>query len=47
MKSLHNPKMVDGDDRNDMEAMEDKKHQGEDGNHVLTTMKNNSTKRKN
>ncbi len=35
MKRLQNPRMVDGDDRNDME------HQGENENHVLTTMDNN------
>jgi hypothetical protein len=34
MKRLQNPKMVDGDDRNDMENMEDVEHQGEDENHV-------------
>jgi hypothetical protein len=32
--------MVDGDDRNDME------HQGEDEDHVLTTMENNLDKKK-
>jgi len=26
--------MVDGNDQNDMEAMEDMEHQGEDENHV-------------
>jgi hypothetical protein len=34
--------MVDGDDRNDMEDME---HQGENRNHVLTTMENNPNKK--
>jgi len=34
--------MVDGDDRNDMEDME---HEGEDENHVLTTMENNPNKK--
>jgi hypothetical protein len=43
MKRLQNPKMVDGNDRNDIEDME---HQGEDKNHVLTTTKNNPNKRK-
>jgi hypothetical protein len=38
MKRLQDPRMVDEDDRNDMEVME---HQGEDENHVLTTMENN------
>ncbi len=39
MKRLQNPRMVDGDDGNDME------HQGEDEDHVLTTMENNSSKK--
>jgi hypothetical protein len=34
VKRLQNPKMVDGNDQNDMEAMEDMEHQGEDENHV-------------
>jgi len=34
--------MVDGDDRNDMEAME---HEGEDEDHVLKTMENNPNKK--
>ncbi len=33
--------MVDGNDGNDME------HQGEDEDHVLTTMENNSSKKAN
>ncbi len=35
MKRSQNLEMVDGDDRNDMEDME---HEGEDEDHVLTTM---------
>jgi hypothetical protein len=46
MKSLQNPKMADGDDWNDMEAMEDIEYQNEDGNCVLVTMENIHTKRK-
>ncbi len=42
MRRLQNPRMVDGDDRNDMEDME---HQGENRNHVLTTMENNPNKK--
>jgi hypothetical protein len=42
MKRLQNSRMVDGDDRNDMENME---HQGENENHVLTTMENNLDKK--
>jgi len=38
MKRLQNPRMVDGDDRNDMENMEDMEYQDEDENHVLKTM---------
>ncbi len=38
MKRLQNPRLVDGDDRNDME---DILHQGENEDHVLTTMENN------
>jgi hypothetical protein len=41
MKRLQNPRMVDGNDGNDME------HQGEDEDHVLTTMENNSSKKAN
>jgi hypothetical protein len=44
MKRLQNPKMVDGDDRNDMEDMKNMEHQGEDKNHVLTTTKKNPKK---
>jgi hypothetical protein len=40
MKRLQNPRMVDGDDRNDMENMEDMEYQDEDENHVLKTMEN-------
>ncbi len=40
MKRLQNRRMVDGDGRNDMEDMEDMEHQGEDEDHVLTTMEN-------
>jgi hypothetical protein len=36
-----NPRMVNGDDRNDMGDMEDMEHQGENEDHVLTTMENN------
>jgi hypothetical protein len=32
MKRLQNPRMVDGDDRNDMENMEDMEYQDEDEN---------------
>jgi hypothetical protein len=39
IKRLQNPRMLDGDVRNDME------HQGEDEDHVLTTMENNSSKK--
>ncbi len=45
MKSVRNPKMVDVDDRNDMEAMGHIEHQGEYGNHVLKTMEKNPNKR--
>jgi hypothetical protein len=45
MKRLQNPKMVDGDDGNDMENMEDIEHQGEDENHVLTTMEKNPSRK--
>ncbi len=38
MKRSQNLEMVDGHERNDMEEME---HEGEDENHVLTTMENN------
>ncbi len=38
MKRLQNPRMVDGDDRNDMENMEDMEYQDENENHVLKTM---------
>ncbi len=37
--------MVDGDDRNDMKDMEDMEHQGENEDHVLTTMENNPNKK--
>jgi organic radical activating enzyme len=39
MKRLQNPRMLDRDDGNDME------HQGEDEDHVLSTMENNSSKK--
>ncbi len=42
MKRLQNLGMVDGNDRNDMVNME---HQGENEDHVLTTMKNNPNKK--
>jgi hypothetical protein len=42
MRRLQNPRMVDGDDRNDMDDME---HQGETRNHVLTTMEKNPNKK--
>ncbi len=45
MKRLQNLGMVDGDDRNDMRDMEDMKHQGENEDHVLTTMENNPSKK--
>jgi hypothetical protein len=45
MKRLQNLRMVDGDDRNDIENMKDMKHQGEDEDLVLTTMENNLTKK--
>ncbi len=38
MKRSQNLEMVDGHERNDMEEME---HEGENENHVLTTMENN------
>ncbi len=47
MKRLRNLKMVDGDDRNDMEDMENIKHQGEDEDHMLTTMEKNSQQERN
>ncbi len=40
MKRLQNPKMVDEDDRNDMENME-----YEDENNVLKTMENNLSRK--
>jgi len=45
MKRLQNLGMVDGNDRNDMEDMVNMEHQGEDEDHVLTTMKNNPNKK--
>jgi hypothetical protein len=45
MKRSQNLRMVDGDDRNDMENMKDMEHQDEDEDHVLTTMENNPTKK--
>jgi len=42
MKRLQNSKMVDEGNRNDMEDMENMEHQGEDEDHVSTTMENNS-----
>jgi hypothetical protein len=44
MKRLQNLGMVDGDDRNDMEDMENIEHQGEDEDHMLTTMEKKSQK---
>ncbi len=41
MKWLQNLEMVNGYDKNDMEDME---HEGEDEDHVLTTMENNPIK---
>jgi len=37
--------MVDGDDKNDIEGMEDMKYQGEDEDDVLITMENNPNKK--
>ncbi len=45
MKRLQNSKMVDESNRNDMEDMENMEHQGEDENHVLTTMENNPNRK--
>jgi hypothetical protein len=45
MKRLQNLGIVDGDDRNDMGDMEDMEHQGENEDHVLTTMENNPNKK--
>ncbi len=45
MKRLQNPRLVNGDDRNDMEGMENMDHQGENEDHVLTTMENNSNRK--
>ncbi len=45
MKRLQNPKMVHGDDRTDMENMEDMEYQDEDENHVLKTMENNFSRK--
>ncbi len=42
MKRLQNPRMVDEDDRNDMENME---YQDEDENSVLKTMENNLSRK--
>jgi len=42
MKRLQNLGMVGGDDKNDRENMENIKHQGEDEDHMLTTMEKNS-----
>ncbi len=42
MKRLQNPKMVDEDDRNDMENME---YEDEDENNVLKTMENNLSRK--
>jgi hypothetical protein len=39
MKRLQNPRMVDGDDRNDMKDMENMEHWGENENHVWKTWK--------
>jgi hypothetical protein len=44
MKRSQNLEIVGGDDRNDMEDME---HEGEDEDHVLTTMENNPNKKAN
>ncbi len=48
MKRLKIPRMVNGDDRNDMEDMEDMEnmeHQGENEDHVLTTMEKNRNRK--
>ncbi len=45
MKRLQRLRMVDGDDKNDMENMKDMEHQGEDEDYVLTTMENNPTEK--
>jgi hypothetical protein len=45
MRRLQNLGIVDGDDRNDMDDMEGMEHQGENRNHVLTTMENNPNKK--
>jgi len=45
MKRLKIPRMVNGDDRNDMEDMENMEHQGENEDHVLTTMEKNRNKK--
>ncbi len=45
MKRSQNARTVDINDRNDMEDMVDMEHQGEDEDHVLTTMKNNPNRK--
>ncbi len=45
MKRLQNPKMVDEDDRNDMENMENMEYEDEDENNVLKTMENNLSRK--
>jgi hypothetical protein len=45
MKRLENPRMVHGDDRNDIGDMEDMEHEGENEDHVLTTMENNPSRK--
>ncbi len=37
---------MDGDGRNDMKDMENMEYQGEDEDHVLTTMEKNPNKKK-
>ncbi len=45
MKRLQNLGMVNGDDKNDMEDVENMEHQSENEDHVLITMKNNFNKK--
>ncbi len=46
MKRLQNLEMVNGDDKNDMEDIENVEHQSENENHVLITMKKNDFNKK-
>jgi hypothetical protein len=45
MKRLQIPRMVNGDDRNDMEDMENVEHQSGNEDHVLTTKENNPNRK--